>query len=146
LGDVFILGVVLPVVAHEAIWGEKGDHARAERSVTKDAPAVLDYLESQVPAKGFIFGEIGLADISIAVFFRNAAWARFTVDAARWPKTAALVARALDHPALAQLAAVRERPDGRQFRRPVRHPRRGRGAPITPVTMNGITPKWGIAE
>jgi hypothetical protein len=20
------------------------------------------------------------------------------------------------------------------------------GAPITPVTMNGITPKWGIAE
>jgi glutathione S-transferase len=145
LGDVFIWGLFFPVVAHEAIWGEKGDHARAERSVTKDAPAVLDYLESQVPAKGFLFGEIGLADISIAVFFRNAAWARFTVDAARWPKTAAFVARALDHPALAQLQPFENVQMGASFA--------GRcdileevGAPITPVTMNGITPKWGIAE
>ena len=121
------------------------DTAGAAWSVTKDAPAVLDYLESQVPAKGFLFGEIGLADISIAVFFRNAAWARFTVDAARWPKTAAFVARALDHPALAQLQPFENVQMGASFA--------GRcdileevGAPITPVTMNGITPTWGIAE
>ena len=33
-----------------------------------------------------LFGEFSIADISIATFFRNAAYARYTVDAGRWPK------------------------------------------------------------
>ena len=63
---------------------------------------MLDYLETQVPADGFLFGEIGLADIAIASFFRNAAYARFAVDAVRWPKTAAFVDRTLAHDCIAR--------------------------------------------
>ena len=58
---------------------------------------MLDYLESQLPEQGFLFGEIGVADIAIAAFFRNAAFSRYRVDAERWPRTAAFVERALGH-------------------------------------------------
>ena len=53
-------------------------------------PRALDYLEGQLPAAGFLFGEIGLADIAIASFFRNADYAGFTIDAGRWPSDRAL--------------------------------------------------------
>jgi len=95
MGDVFIWGLFYQKVVHPLVWGEPGDAARIEQTLAEDAPSVLDYLEAQVPEAGFLFGEIGLADIAIASFFRTAAYARFEIDAARWPKTAAFVARAL---------------------------------------------------
>jgi glutathione S-transferase len=143
MGDVFIWGLFYPLVVHPAVWGEKGDKARAEKTLSEDAPAVLDYLESQVPADGFLFGDIGLADISIATFFRNAAFARFTIDADRWPKTAAFVARALDHPAFAALlpfeqAQMSTSPAGR------REALVAAGAPLCPQTVGTSTPKKGV--
>ena len=69
---------------------------------------MLAYLEAQLPAQGFLFGEPGIADVSIARFFRNAAFARFQVDASRWPRTAAFVARALALPSFAKLAAIED--------------------------------------
>ena len=45
----------------------------------------------------------GLADISIASFFRNGHYAGFEVDSARWPRTAAFVSRTLSDPCLASL-------------------------------------------
>ena len=97
LGDVFIWGLFYQKLVHPAVWGEPGDAARIEKTLAEDAPAALDYLEAQVPEAGFLFGEIGLADIAIASFFRNAAYADFAIDAARWPSTAAFVDRALAH-------------------------------------------------
>jgi glutathione S-transferase len=145
MNDVFTLGLFFPAIAHEAIWGQKGDHARIDRTLTREMPAVLDYLETQVPAKGFFFGEIGLADVAIATFFRNAAWAKFVVDAARWPKTAAFVSRALGHQAFTHLQRFEDVQYNASFA--------GRcnaleeaGAPITIETMNGTTPRWGISE
>ena len=49
------------------------------------------------PANSFLFGDIGVADIAIATFFRNGAYAGFDTDAARWPRTAAFVDRTLGH-------------------------------------------------
>lgn len=103
LGDVFIWGLFYQRVVHPAVWGEPGDVARVEKTLAEDIPATLDYLETQLPANGFLFGDIGLADISVASFFRNAAYAGFTPDAARWPLTAGYVGRVLAHPALACL-------------------------------------------
>ena len=97
LGDVFIWGLFYQKFVHPAVWGEPGDAARIEKTLAEDAPAALDYLEGQLPATGWLFGEIGLADIAIASFFRNAAYARFTPDPDRWPVTAAFVERALAH-------------------------------------------------
>ena len=85
------------------MWGEPGDAARIERSLATEIPAAIDYLEGELPETGYLFGAIGLADISIASFFRNADYAGFSVDAVRWPKTARFVAEVLAHPAFEKL-------------------------------------------
>jgi glutathione S-transferase len=66
-------------------------------------PQALDYLEREVPAEGFLFGQIGLADIALASFFRNADYAGFAVDPGRWPKVARFVAETLAHPVFKKL-------------------------------------------
>ena len=101
LGDLFIWGLFYQKIVHPLVWGDPGDQARIDRTLGEDLPCALDYLEGQLPAEGFLFGEIGLADISIATFFRNGAYAEFSVDPGRWPLTAGFVERVLDHPAFA---------------------------------------------
>ena len=103
LGDVFIWALFYQRRVHPLVWGEDGDQERIDRAVNEEAPAALDYLEGQVPESGFLFGDIGLADIAIASYFRNAAYADFHIDAARWPRTAAFVERVLAQPCLADL-------------------------------------------
>jgi len=103
MGDVFIWGLFYQQRVHPAVWGEPGDAARIEKTLAEDAPAVLDYLEGELPDQGFLFGGIGLADIAIASFFRTASYVDFTIDAARWPRTAGFVGRTLAHPCLATL-------------------------------------------
>jgi glutathione S-transferase len=143
LGDVFIWGLFYQKRVHPAVWGEPGDQARIERTLAEDIPAALDYLEGELPAEGFLFGDIGLADIAIASFFRNGAYADFTVDAARWPRTAAFVARALDHPAFAELlpferAQLGTSPAGR------RQALLDIGAPLTAETWATRQPQKGV--
>jgi glutathione S-transferase len=103
LGDLFIWGLFYQKVVRPLVWGEAGDQARIDRSLNEDIPAALDYLEGELPASGFLFDEIGVADISIATFFRNGAYAGFSVDPARWPRSAAFVDRTLAHPSIASL-------------------------------------------
>ncbi len=71
--------------------------------ITKSLPPMLDYLESQVPAEGFIFGSLTVADLSLASPFVNAGYAQYTIDAAKWPKFSALVERVKAHSAVAPL-------------------------------------------
>ena len=99
LGDVFIWGLFYQKVVRPLVWGEPADERRVEKVLGEDAPAAIDYLEDQLPGNGWLFGDFGIADIAIASFFRNAAYADFAVDAARWPKVAGFVDRALDHDA-----------------------------------------------
>lgn len=103
LGDLFIWGLFYQKIVHPLVWGEPGDQARIEKSLEEDIPAALDYLERELPAEDFLFGDIGLADISIASFFRNGAYAGFETDARRWPRTAAFVERTLGHACFADL-------------------------------------------
>ena len=93
MGDVLIWGLYDQLVISPYVWGRQADAALVERIVQHDIPEMLDYLESQLPGAGFLFGEPGIADISIAVFFRNAAFARYRVDVQRWPRTAGFVDR-----------------------------------------------------
>jgi glutathione S-transferase len=104
LGDVFIWGLFYQSFVRPVVFGEGGDRVRIDKTLAVDAPRELDYLERQLPKKRWLFGaEIGLADIAVASFFRNAAYAGFEVNKARWPRTAAFVERALDHPCFAGL-------------------------------------------
>jgi len=95
LGDIFIWGFFYQKIVHPLVWGEPGDQARIEKSLNEDIPAALDYLEGELPADGFLFGEIGLADIAVASFFQNGSYAGFSVEADRWPRTAGFVERTL---------------------------------------------------
>ena len=103
LGDLLIWSYFYQKVVRPLVWSEPGDEARIEQAENTDIPAALDYLEQQVPEDGFLFGEIGVADIAIATFFRNGAYAGLEVDSARWPKSSAFIARTLHHPAIASL-------------------------------------------
>jgi glutathione S-transferase len=83
MGEVFIWRLFNQVAIKPTVWGEQTDKTVVEKTLQEDIPQVLDYLETQAPVEGFLFGNVSIADISIACFFRNAAFARFQVDAAR---------------------------------------------------------------
>jgi glutathione S-transferase len=101
LGDLFIWGLFYQKIVHPLVWGEPGDEQRISRTVGEDAPIALDYLEGELPEDGWLFRDFGIADIAIASFFRNAAYAGFEPDAARSPRVARFVRRALAHEAFA---------------------------------------------
>lgn len=103
MANVFVWGMFYQRHIHPALWGTPGDEALFEQSLSVDMPAVLDYLESELPDCGFLFGEIGAADVSIAAHFRNAAFLGIRVDSQKWPRTAAFVDRVLAHPSVAGL-------------------------------------------
>ncbi|MFL6844382.1 MAG: glutathione S-transferase family protein [Allosphingosinicella sp.] len=143
LGDVFIWGLFYPKFVHPIVWGEPGDQARIEKTLAEGLPREMDYLEGLLPADGFLFGEIGLADIAIATFFRNGAYAGFEPDAERWPRTAAFVARALAQPCFAaflpfEQAQLGTNPQGR------RQVLLAAGAPLTADTMATREPRKGV--
>ena len=143
MGDVFIWRMFYPLTVGPAVWGERGDPDAVARNRETDAPKVLDYLERQVPADGFLFGEIGLADVSLAAFFRNAAFVRFEIGPGRWPNTASFIARVLDHPALAALRLF----ETICLRTPIAGHRgalKAAGAPISDRTYAADAPRRGV--
>lgn len=143
MGDVFIWRLFNQVAIRPGVWGEKGDRELMARTLERDVPDVLDYLEGQTPADGFLFGAPGIADISIAAFFRNAAFARFAIDAARWPRAAGLVSRTLALPAFVDLA----RYEDAIVRLPIERHRetlRAMGAPVSAETFGTATPRRGV--
>lgn len=74
-----------------------------------EIPAALDYLETQMPKAGFIFGEPSIADISITCCFRTVASVRCTVDLTRRPQAAA-AARAATAAGMSRVFAGSSRP------------------------------------
>lgn len=144
LGDVFIWGLFYPKFVYPAVWGEAGDGARIAKTLAEDLPREMDYLEAQLPAQGFLFGdEIGLADIAVATFFRNGAYVGFEPDPARWPGTAGFVGRALAHPCFAALvpfeqAQLSTNPQGR------RQALIEAGAPLVADSVGTREPRRGV--
>jgi len=142
LGDLFIWGLFYQRVVRPAVWKEEPDEERIQRTLTEGLPKTLDFLESQVPADGFLFGEIGLADVSIASFFRNGAYAGFETDAARWPNVAAFVERTLAHPCIASLLPFEDVQRSAEIRRR-RDALIEAGAPLTAETVGLREPRRG---
>lgn len=143
MGDVFIWRLFNQRVINRFVWGEATDEEVLKKTVEEEIPRVLDYLETEVPGDGYLFGEVGIADISLAAFFRNAWFARFSIDAGRWPLTAAFVSRVLDHPSFVKL---------RQFEELLMHtPIPGHraalqdaGAPLTATTFGSEAARRGM--
>ena len=143
MGDVFIWRLFNEVAIKPFVWGETTDAEVVARTLAEDVPQVLDYLEAELPAQGFLFGPLSMADAAIACFFRNAAFARYEIDAERWPTTAAFVARVLATEPFQRLAPFEER----MLRTPIAQQRSALaalGAPLTADTLGTLTPRRGV--
>lgn len=73
------------------------DEEAVNKIINENLPPLLNYLEGQIPAEGFIFGDLTVADIALASPFVNAGYAQYTIDASLWPKLSALVERVKAH-------------------------------------------------
>jgi len=145
MGEVFIWRLFNQLVINPVVWGEPTDAGVVRKALDEEIPAILDYLEREVPADGFLFEALAVADVAIATFFRNAAFARFSIDATRWPKTAAYVARVLALDAFQRLVPFEER----MMRTPMPEHRRvlvEMGAPVMAETFGGDTVRRGVMK
>jgi glutathione S-transferase len=145
LGELFIWSYFYQKVVRPMVWGEPTDEARVARAEQEDIPAALDYLEGQLPADGFLFGEIGAADIAIASFFRNGAYAGFETDAGRWPRTASFVERTLAQPCIADLLKFEDVQRGVEIKGR-RQALVDAGAPLTAETLGEREPRRGLMK
>jgi len=93
LADVFLWKLFFQRVVGPFVLGRETDEAVVARALETDAPDVCAYLEAQTPEKGFLFGDLSVADIAVAAFFFNARVAGFKPDRDRWPKLVAWLGR-----------------------------------------------------
>jgi glutathione S-transferase len=99
MGAMFFNRVVAPRFLNQA-----GDLAAADEAQKVAFPKVLDYLETVIPASGFLVEDrITLADIAVASPFQNALLAGCPIDAGRYPRSATYVEAILARPSYAAM-------------------------------------------
>lgn len=100
-GKIFGNRVVKP-----RFMGVEGDHAVADEAERVEFPKLMDYLESVIPASGYLVEDrFTLADISVASPLATMSHAACSPDASRWPKTAKYLEAILARPAFADILA-----------------------------------------
>lgn len=92
-------GLYFETVLKPFLMKEESDLEKVKQLKQEKIPAQLDYLETQVPEQGFLFGEQPMtADIALITHFINAGYAGFEIDAARWPHFSAYMQRIITLP------------------------------------------------
>jgi glutathione S-transferase len=142
LGDVCIWRIFYEAVVNPFIWQKPRDKEKIARVVAEDLPPVMADVERLAPGDGFLFDDVSIADIAVAVIMRNLKWARVEPDTARWPRTCAWVERTTATPALAKITGIADRvmqtmPD--QHRTVLAE----LGVPLTETTVGGKAPRRG---
>lgn len=93
LFDVLGWRLFFEIALKPRFFGGEADMAKVEHARDVELPGILDYLETQVPESGFLFGGLSMADLSVAPAFVNAGAVQINVDPSRWPKLAAWLQR-----------------------------------------------------
>ena len=106
LFDVLGWRLFFEIALKPRFFGSEVDQAKVEHARDVELPGILDYLESVVPESGFLFGELSMADLSVAPAFVNAGAVQVNVDPARWPKLAAWLERVETETPLGPLNAL----------------------------------------
>ena len=109
MGDVFIWDIFYEAVILPFVFQRARDKAKIAAAVTEQMPNIMVYLEKIAPADGFIFGELSIADLAIAIPFSNLKWARVEPNASHWPGACAWVERTLATTALAKLTRIADK-------------------------------------
>jgi glutathione S-transferase len=108
LGDVMIWKLFFQRNVKPRVWKQETDEDLVAGVITRDLPEIMDWLEPQAPADGFVFDDLSMIDLTFASFFRNAALAGWTPDAARWPRTAAWIDHVFATPLFARSVMVEQ--------------------------------------
>ena len=143
MGDVFIWRIFYEAVINPFIWQKPRDKEKIARVVAEELPEVMGHLERLAPGDGFLFGAVSIADISVAVFFRNLMWARVELDKTRWPKASAWVERTTATPALAKVTRMADGGHDRLMPDQHRQALAALGVPLTETTVAGSAPRRG---
>ena len=93
LFDVLGWRLFFQIALKPRFFGTEADAEVVEKARDVEAPQIFDYLESQMPETGFLFGDLSMADLSLAPAFANAGAVQVNVDASRWPRLAAWLER-----------------------------------------------------
>jgi glutathione S-transferase len=99
LGDLLIWRLFYQKTIVPFVWKREPDAAVIASVVERDLPEALDWIEARAPDQGFLFDHVCIADFAYACFFRNASLVGYEIDAERWPRTAAWLARVRAVPA-----------------------------------------------
>jgi glutathione S-transferase len=144
MGEVFAFRLFDERVIKRCVWGEEANQSVVSRALEIEAPQILDYLEHEYSgASTFLYSELGIADIAVVSFLRNASVAGFTLDQARWPAIDALASRALQHPAFIALQKFEEL----SLHTPPLAQREAliaAGAPVSPQSHAEVAPRRGV--
>lgn len=144
IGEVFIWRFFNELIIRRFVWGEQTDDAVVRNSLETEIPQILDYLEGELsPHGGCFFHDLSVAEIAVAAFFRNASFAGFEVDEARWPLTASFVSKVLEHDSFRKLRPFEEL----SMKTPIAEHRNVLaeiGAPISPSTLGVSKPQRGV--
>jgi glutathione S-transferase len=104
-GKMFFNRIVSP-----KFLGREGDLAAAAEAETEELPKLLDYLESAIPASGYLVGDrFTLADLAAVSPLVNLRHCGSCIDAATHPRIAAWSEAILSRPSLAPWIAKEER-------------------------------------
>lgn len=145
MGEVFIWRYFNELVIRPFVWSEKTDADTVSKAVTQEIPQILDYLEGIIPERGYIFGMLSVADISIASFFRNLFLANFKLNRDQWPAVGRFVQEIHNLPCFEKLKPFEEL----STRTPIKFHRQAlleAGAPVSKETYFGGTPKKGVLK
>jgi glutathione S-transferase len=143
LADALIWRLFYEKAIRRYVFGEPTDETVVREAIEVHIPRALDFLETQLPAEGFLFGALSIADIAIACMFRTAAFVRFAIDPARWPLSAAFVERVLALESFRKLAALEDA----MLRHPLGEQRAAlaaAGAPLAAQSLGGAPPRHGF--
>ncbi|HET6805110.1 MAG TPA: glutathione S-transferase family protein [Frateuria sp.] len=143
LADALIWRFFYQKAIRRHVFGETPDEGVVQEALAMHIPRALDYLEGELPTRGFLFQALSIADIAIACMFRTASFARFHIDAERWPRSAAYVARVLALEPFCRLAALEDA----MLRLPLAEQRAAlaaAGAPLTAQSLGTATPRHGL--
>jgi glutathione S-transferase len=100
VGGIFFERFVKPNV-----FQQETDEARVAEGIENELPGPLDYLESQVPADGWLAGDFSVADAAVGSQLGSLQFARVELDAKRWPKLAAYRDRLFARPSFKKALA-----------------------------------------
>lgn len=143
LGEVFIWHLFNQLVIRRFVWKETPDEALVKKARENDIPQLLDYLEAELPSSGYFLGTISMADIALAAFFRNAGFARWSINDQRWPKVSTWLGLVLGHDAFTSLYRFEEI----SLTTPIESHRTALaqvGAPVSLQTFFSSTPRRGV--